>query len=81
MKKRFGTSLIAAVMAAALVLSGCGSSKQAETTAGTSTETKAEAGTTATAETKAETGGNGIHDPTTADFLSLGCTVGNKCEW
>ena len=30
---------------------------------------------------KAETGGNGIHDPTTADFLSLGCTVGNKCEW
>ena len=30
---------------------------------------------------KAETSGNGIYDPTTADFLSLGCTVGNKCEW
>ncbi|WP_367567443.1 BMP family protein [Lacrimispora sp.] len=62
MKKRFGTSLIAAAMAAALVLSGCGSSKQAETTAGASTETKAEAGTNAPAETKTETGGKSAAD-------------------
>ncbi len=62
MKKRFGTSLIAAAMAATLVLSGCGSSKPAETAAGSSAETKTEAVTDKTAETKAEKGGKNAAD-------------------